>query len=278
MEQEIDIFEEIRSYILGKMTSEEAVAFEERMAKDENLRREYENIREVGHAVTKMHSIEAIRESIEKNAQTEPAVNSNLEEDLEELEKELAILEGKDSPKRVSVWDTIVAWFTPEGTTSEGGTIAFRYTYVSRLVVSLAVAASVAVAVIVPVNHHHLSTLGYKYAPEFLEIQTYRSDSDEMMEEAMTSYNKGDYRDAEAKFEQVIGNLENKIDQLGDSDSDVLSKMTLTAEKDEAEWYCALTYMKNREVRKAKQLLKAIANNANSPYHDEASKILEDVY
>lgn len=278
MEEEIRIFEEVRSYILGEMSPEEAAAFEEKIAKDDKLRREYENIRQVGHAVTKVHSEEAIRAHIEK-MEIPPVVDSpSLDADLQELERELVILDGKEPQKRFSLWDKIRAWFSPDISVSISGgdTLVFNYSYASRLGLSLAVVAAIMIAIIVPINLH-LGSMGYNYAPSFLELQTFRGDNEEPLEEAIDLYNKGEYRDAEVKFEQVINDLDHKIEQLGESDTDILNKMTLTAERQEAEWYCALTYMKNREVRKAKKLLKSVSQT-ESRHADEALRILNEVY
>ena len=256
MEEQI-IFEEIRSYIQGKMTSEEAASFEEKLAKDENLRREYQNIREVGHAVTKVHSIEAIRASIEADEGKVTEPSPSLESDLLNLEKELDLLDATEDKQKKS-----------------SKVVQMNFT---RIAASLAVAASLAFAVIIPVNRYRLGTAGYNYAPSNLEGQQFRGDSDNLVEEAITSYNKGQYRDAETKLEQAIKELDESISQLGDSDTDIMNKLTLSSEKHEAEWYCALSYMKDRKINKAKKLLGSIANSDN-PHSEEALRILENVY
>lgn len=256
MEEQI-IFEEIRSYIQGKMTSEEAAAFEEKLAKDENLRREYQNIREVGHAVTKVHSIEAIRASIkaDEGKVTEPS--PSLESDLLNLEEELDLLDATEDKQKKS-----------------SKVVQMNFT---RIAASLAVAASLAFAVIIPVNRYQLRESGYNYAPSVLKGQLFRGDSDNLVEEAITSYNKGQYRDAETKLEQAIKELDESISQLGDSDTDIMNKLTLSSEKHEAEWYCALSYMKDRKINKAKRLLKRIAKSGGI-HQEEASRILKEVY
>lgn len=256
MEEQI-IFDEIRSYILGEMTTEEAAVFKEKLAKDENLRREYQNIREVGHAVAKYHSIEEIRASIKANAGKETNETSDLEEDLLILQKELNQLDEIERTQKDS-----------------GRVIRMNFT---RIAASLAVAASLAFAVIIPVNRYRLGTSGYNYAPSTLEGQLFRGDSDNLVEEAITSYNKGQYRDAETKLEQAIKELDESLAQLGDSDTDIMNKMTLSSEKHEVEWYCALSYMKDRKINKAKKLLGSIANSDN-PHSEEALRILENVY
>ena len=256
MEEQI-IFDEIRSYILGEMTTEEAAVFKEKLAKDENLRREYQNIREVGHAVAKYHSIEEIRASIKANAGKETNETSDLEEDLRILQKELDQLDEIERTQKDS-----------------GRVIRMNFTSIAAL---LAVAASLAFAVIIPVNRYRLGTAGYNYAPSTLEGQQFRGDSDNLVEEAITSYNKGQYRDAETKLEQAIKELDESISQLGENDTDIINIMAQTSEKYEAEWYCALSYMKDRKINKAKRLLKQIAKS-ESIYADDAKHILKDIY
>ena len=246
------------------MTSEEAAAFEEKLAKDENLRREYQNIREVGHAVTKVHSIEAIRASIkaDEGKVTEPS--PSLESDLLNLEKELVVLDAMEDKQKKS-----------------SKVIQMSFT---RIAASLAVAASLALAVIIPVNHNHLKNAGYNESLRILQsegfmrpMESFRGNDPFTIDlgEVQKVIQEGRHEDALTIIDEELRALNAWMPEL-EKEGSVYSVAELEKVRQELEWYKAVLLLNQKETRSAKKLLKAISRSG-SVYSEEATRILKDI-
>ena len=173
-----------------------------------------------------------------------------------------------------------VLYVVPSGNVSAqssgGNTTIFSLSYASRIAISFAVAASLALAIILPYNHS-AGVSGYNYSPSYIELSIFRGASSDMVEKAINSYNNGDYDQAFSYLEEAKNGIESTLEQLGDDDSDVIAKQGLNNELYQIEWYRALVLMKDKKVKKAKRALRAISES-NSPFANEALDILDNVY
>ena len=217
--------------------------------------------------------------------------NPLLKADLDQVEQELRMMGVPvDEPKRSSFqgireWITrflnvLTQWFVPSGNvsaqSSEGNTVVFSLSYASRMAISFAVAASLAIAIILP-HKASLASSGFTYAPSQLGFETLRGDASVLFEKSVHSYNAGDYDSALSYLEESKKGIEASLSQLGDIDSDIIVKQNLTKELYQVDWYRTLTLMKVKNVKEAKHALRNIAKS-DSPYKEEASKVLRDIY
>ena len=178
------------------------------------------------------------------------------------------------------LFKAIEQWVIPTENSSSkptrGNQASFSLSYVSRMAISFAVAASIALAIVLPYNATRASS-GFNYAPSRLEPQTFRGSSYDILENAVNSYNNNDYGAALSYLEEAQNDLEANISRLGDNDFDIIIKQSLMDELYQVEWYRALTLMKDKKVKEAKRSLRDISES-NSPYANEASLALEQVY
>lgn len=298
MTSEKDIFERIQEYLRDKMSDEDRAAFERDLAADTLLRQQYEDMSLLASSIKKAN-IEAeadlrilLEETEAQIARAPMRLNDpTLEAELNQVEKELRMMGVPvDEPKRKSIqgikkqisrfFSSLAQWFIPSGNvsdqSSEGNTTVFSLSYASRMAISFAVAASLALAIILPYNANMASS-GYNYAPSRLELKTYRGSSSDMLEKATNSYNNGDYGLAFSYLNEAKNGIESTLAQLGDSDSDIIAKQDLNNQLYQIEWYRALVLMKDKKVKDAKRALRAISDS-NSPFANEALDILDNVY
>ena len=297
MNTEIEQYERIQEFLRGRLSDEDRAAFERDLATDDTLREQYEDLRLLARSINKTNQEVDLRMALEESekqlAESSMAVQDEgaIDEELSRVEHELKMMGvSVEDPEpsvfhilrdRVKkVFSVIRQWFLPTGYLSAGSssenTLTFSLSYASRLALSFAVAASLALAIILPYNAN-LASSGFNYAPSRLELQTYRGSSSDMLEKAINSYNNGDYDSTLSYLEESNKGIEMALSQLGDSDSVFFAKQELLKELFDVDWYSALAYMKSKKVKKAKTILKSISNS-DSPYSSEASRILNDVY
>lgn len=297
MNTEIDKYERIQEYLRGNMSEEDRLAFERDLATDDTLRQQYEDLSLLACSIIKANQEVDLRMAL---AETEQQIaeapdaslnNPALKADLEQVERELKLMGVPvDEPKRSRVqgireWisrflNALTQWFIPSGNvsaqSSEGNTTVFSLSYASRMAISFAVAASLALAIILPYNHS-VGMSGYNYAPSYIELSSFRGSSSDMLQKAINSYNKGDYDQAFSYLEEAKNGIKSTLEQLGDDDSDVIAKQGLNNELYQIEWYRALVLMKEKHVKGAKRALKGISVS-DSPYAKEAAEVLSSVY
>lgn len=290
---EIDQYERIQAYLRDRMSDEERSAFESDLASDYSLRRQYEELALLARSVKKANQASDLKIALQKmenqlvDAPESIMSDKELEDELSEVEKELTEM-GVIKPRvsqvlkdRVKgVFRAIGQWFIPTGNMSlgpaSGNTVTFSLSYASRMAISFAVAASLALTIILPYNAN-MAASGYNYAPSRLELQTYRGSSSNMLEKANNSYNNGDYGLAFSYLNEAKNGIESTLAQLGDSDSDIIAKQDLNNQLYQIEWCRALALMKDKKVKDAKRALRAISVS-NSPFANEAHDILDNVY
>lgn len=297
MNTEIEQYERIQEYLRGRMSDEDRAAFEGDLAADDALRQQYEELSLLARSIKKANQEVDLRMAL---AETEQQIalspdasfnNPAIETELDQIERELRMMDvPAEEPERSSsqgikeqiarFFSVLAHWFIPSGDvsaqSSEGNTVVFSLSYASRMAISFAIAASLTLAIILPYNRS-VGMSGYNYAPSYIELSNYRGSSSEMLENAINSYNNGDYGQAFSYLEESKNSVESTLAQLGDDDSDVIAKQGLNNELYQIEWYRALVLMKNRKVKEAKRALRAISES-NSPFADEALDILDNVY
>lgn len=297
MNTEIDKYERIQEYLRGKMSDEERVAFERDLATDDTLRQQCEDLSLLARSIKKANQEVDIRKALAETEQEiakasdASLINPALETELDQVERELRMMGVTvEEPKRSRVqgireriarfFSTLAKWFIPSGNvsaqSSEGNTVVFSLPYASRMAISFAVAASLALAIILPYIHS-AGMSGFNYAPSYIDLTSYRGDSSDMLEKAINSYNSGDYDQAFSYLEEAKNGIESTLEQLGDDDSDIIAKQGLNNELYQIEWYRALVLMKEKHVKGAKRALKGISVS-DSPYAKEAAEVLASVY
>lgn len=297
MNTEIEQYERIQEYLRGRMSDEDRVAFERDLATDDALRQQYEDLSLLAHSIKKANQEVDLRmalEETERQITEAPDASLNnpaLETELEQAERELRMMGVPvEEPNRSSVkgireriarfFSALVQWFVPSGNasaqSSDGNTIVFSLSYASRMAISFAVAASLTLAIVLPYNHS-VGMSGYYYAPSYIEYPTFRGNSSDMLEKAINSYNNGNYGQAFSYLEEAKNSIESSLSQLDDSDSNIVIIQELTSELYQIEWYRALALMKEKKVLDAKRALRAISES-KSPFANEASKVLENIY
>ena len=294
---EIEQFERIQEYLRGGMSDEDRGVFESDLVVDDSLRKQYEQLSLLARSIKKANQESELRKAI-KETEKRIAGGSAMIQDESELQAELELVEQElrmmgvpvDEPKRSSVqgirewiarfFNALAQWFIPSGNvfaqSSEGNTTVFSLSYASRMAISFAVAASLALAIILPYNHS-VGMSGYNYAPSYVELSSFRGSSSDMLEKAINSYNNGDYDQAFSYLEEAKNSIESTLARLGDDDSDVIAKQGLYDDLYQIEWYRALVLMKDKKVKKAKRALRAISGS-NSPFAKEALDIIDNVY
>lgn len=251
MATEIEQFERIQEYLRNNLSNEERAAFERDLETDNTLLRQYKELTMLSRTVKKANQ------------------EADLRKALAEYEKQLS-----DEPRRSSVaqfFNSFAQWFRPTNNTG-----VFSLSYPSRMAISFAVAASLALAIILPYNAS-IASSGFNYAPSRLELQIYRGGSSDLLEKAVNSYNNEDYNAAVSYLDEAKISVESAISKLGDSDEDAIARLDLTNDLYRIEYYRAYSLMKEKRVREAKRALQAISKSG-SPFAKEALDILHNVY
>jgi len=268
MEENIERFERIRSYIKGEMSIEDRISFERDLLNDNELAKEFEEIEGISKATVKVYEEE------------------QLQHDLKMVEREMAEADklANSLLTKEPFFKKVQQWFTPgsyEATPNpNGSTLSFG----SRMAITFAVAAALALGVFLPVNNHHLAVAGYNEAGQILsngqiQFNTLRGD-DEISDELKSSYSMiqdGKYQDALTSLTEVEEAIDQQISELSGDDSAIMRISELNRMKQDAEWYRAVILMHEKKVGQAKKLLKLIAKS-DSVYSEKASRILKEVY
>ena len=251
MEENIDRFERIRSYIKGEMSIEERVSFERDLLNDKELAKEFEEVEQISKATVKVYKEE------------------QLQHDLEMVEREMAEADKlvKSLQPTEPFFQRVKQWLTP-----------------AKTVISFSVAAALALGVFLPINNHNLAVSGYEEAGKILasgsiQMNTLRGD-DEISDKLKSSYSMiqdGKCQEALASLKEVEEAIDQQISALSNDDSAIMRISELNKIKQDAEWYRAVIHMREKKVGQAKRSLKQIANS-DSQYASEASRILNDVY
>lgn len=110
------------------------------------------------------------------------------------------------------------------------------------------------------------------------------TESKELLKKGKKYYNEKDYALAKQYFNQYLSVNPNDIDvQLAKGSSEFKLGQTNAAiqtfkemkDSNDALWYLALAYLKNKEAEKAKPLLKSLSNKDDKKYTKEAKEILK---
>lgn len=288
MEKDILQFERIRSYIQDRMSVEERTSFERDLLSDKNLSAEYEFLKGVSQAVVKINSEEELRALLakaEEEHKANPAIvdEEKLQRELEKVERDLAMLDKAE--EKPSFINRVKAWFIPgpnDGSSTEPVPV-IRLPYSSRLAISLAVAAGLALAIILPYNAN-LAKSGYTEATSLLEagnwqINSLRGDDEmtDLIKDCYEMIQAGKYDDALKSIDNAEATLEEMISSLSGDDSAISRLAELNRIKQEIEWDKVLLLMKEKKVGKAKKLLKVISSS-DGVHSREAQRILSEVY
>ncbi len=251
MEENIERFERIRSYIKGEMSIEDRISFERDLLNDNELAKEFQEIEGVSKA-----TVMAYKEK-------------QLQEDLEMVEREMAGADklAKSLHTSEPIFQRVKQWLTP-----------------AKTVISFAVAAALALGVFLPINNHNLAVSGYEEAGKILasgsiQMNTLRGD-DEISDKLKSSYSMiqdGKCQEALASLKEVEEAIDQQISALSNDDSAIMRISELNKIKQDAEWYRAILLMHEKEVGKAKKHLKQIASS-ESTHSEEALRILKEVY
>lgn len=282
MNTEMNRYERIEAYIRNRMTDEERSVFEKELTSDEALRKEYEGSTLLARAIRKANQEADLRISLEEAERSLDGTEideSALESELAQVERELMEIhqDKRDSQtKPVQAQKAPAQWFiriTSKTNMGESRTPVATSSRVRRFAVAFAACATLALVIILPYNALK-ATAGYNYAPNELVQETFRGDS---LSDAIDAYNAGDYDAALASLDAAKERTEAILSRLGDSDTDLMVKAGQQAKLYDIDWYRALTLMKCKQVKEAKQTLRTIAES-DSPHADEAAEILENVY
>lgn len=271
MEENIERFERIRSYIKGEMSIEERASFERELLNDKELAKECEEIEGISKATIKVQKEE------------------QLQRDLEMVEREMAEADAlaKSMRETTPFLKRIQQWFSPGSfdvsASANGETEEVTLSYSTRLVLSFAVAAALALGVFLPVNNH-LASVGYNEAGRLLEsgswqFNTYRGDDDiaDKMDNCSALIQEGRFEETLQLINDTETAIEEHIFSLSGDDSAILKILELENAKQDLEFSKAVIYMREKKVGRAKHILKQIANS-DSIRSEDAKRILKEVY
>ena len=270
------------------MSVEERAFFERDLLSDKNLSAEYEYLKDVSQAVVKINSEEQLRALLtkaEEEHKANPAIvdDEKIQKELEQVERDLAFLDNAEV--KPSFLNKVKAWFandSKDGSSAESAPV-FRLPYSSRLAISLAVAAGLALAVILPYNAN-LASSGYTEATRLLEtgnwqINSLRGDDEitDIMKDYYEMIQAGKYDDALKSIDTAEAAINEMISSLSGDDSAISRLAELERTKQEIEWNKAILLMQDKKVGKAKRLLKVISQS-EGVHSQEAKRILEEVF
>lgn len=275
MNNELNQYERVQNYLCGRMSDEDKAAFERDLAKDDSLRKEYDDLSLLARSIIIANKEADLRMALD-DYESHICTNfrdseDNLDEELAQVERELSMI--NDKGRIIDIRGGVAAASVPAAASMNPGR---HHSYASRIAISFAVAASLLLGIVLPYNAKKASS-GFNYAPSHIELPTFRGGASDKIEAAVKAYNSGKYGEALAYLEEVQNDIESGLGQLGDEDSDVIAIQGLTEELYQVEWYRAIALMKDKKVKKAKRVLRAISGS-NSPYAKEALDILSNVY
>ena len=268
MEENIERFERIRSYIKGEMSIEERISFERDLLADKELAKEFEEIEQISKATVKVYTEEQLQKDLEM-----------VEREMAEADKLAKSLRTKDQ-----FFQKVKRWFTPDSYDVAPNADGTTFTFVPRMAITFAVAAALTLGVFLPVNHHNLAMSGYAEAgeilkPENIQFNTLRGDDEisDKLESSIALIQDGNYKEALALLTEVEETIDEQISSLSGDESAILRVGELNKMKQDAEWYQAVILMREKRVGQAKKLIKHIAES-DSSYSEEAKRIMKEVY
>lgn len=281
MNTEMNRYERIEAYLRNRMTAEDRSVFEKEMASDEVLRKEYEEVSLLARAIRKANQEADLRialEDTERSLTDSITDESELDDEIARVERELELDHDRkgSQTKPVQPQKAPAQWFirmTPKTNMGGSRTTAAPAARVRQFAFAFAVCAVLALAIILPYKALKAAA-GYNYAPIELVQETLRGDS---LSDAIDAYNAGDYDAALVSLDAAKERTEAILSRLGDSDTDLMVRAGQQAKLYDIDWYRALTLMKCKRVKDAKQVLRTIAES-DTPHADEAANILENVY
>lgn len=268
MEENIERFERIRSYIKGEMSIEDRISFERDLLNDNELAKEFEEIEGISKATVKVYEEE------------------QLQHDLEMVEREMAEADklAKSLLTKEPFFQKVKRWFTPDSYDVAPNADGTTFTFVPRMAITFAVAAALTLGVFLPVNHHNLAMSGYAEAgeilkPENIQFNILRGDDEtsDKLESSFTLIQDGKYKEALASLTEVEETIDEQISSLSGDDSAIMRISELNRMKQDAEWYRAVILMHEKKVGQAKKLLKQISKS-DSVYSEKAKQLLKEVY
>lgn len=260
-------YEKIEQYIEGKLEGEALAEFEAKLLTDKDLAEEVALYKDVNMTLTSVYAHEhedaALAETFSQLGRkyfTESATT----------------IQEPDSTK-IKQDNTKVVPLRPaqkEKTTKQWS--GFRWL---RPAIGLAVVALIALLIWQPWQSSLVDTY---YEPYALNIIARNGDK-EALAKAEKAYQSGDYAAALPVFEQYPTNVEvqlakgnaaynlGKLDLAASTFQQIASGNSIYTST--ANWYLALTYLKQEKLAEAKIILQKIPNN--SEYYDKAQKLLK---
>jgi hypothetical protein len=249
------------------MSIEERISFERDLLQDKELAAECEEIEGISKATVKVHKEE------------------QLQKDLEMIEREMAEADklAKSLSSTTPFFKKVQQWFTPDAFEATPNAQGSTMTFASRMVLTCAVAAALALGVFLPVNNH-LASVGYNEAGRLLEsgswqFNTYRGDDDiaDKIDNCSALIQEGRFEETLQLINDTETAIEEHIFSLSGDDSAILKILELENAKQDLEFSKAVIYMREKKVGKAKHILKQIANS-DSIRSEDAKRILKEVY
>ena len=240
-EYQLETEERIDNYIMGRMSSSEAVEFETELKENISLKEKYDAQKHVASAVQRLQ-LKAL---------------------MDEAEAEIAA-----EPERGSVFKRIFGSIE----------IKFEVPAVRRVAYSFAVAASL--ALIAGIGFDIQQTSVYRNSAEGLMTDLSQprggSDIDDLLYDASIKISDGDSDSAIVTLDEAISMIENELKDIDvTTEEGHYDNQMLSMQRDDAEWYKAVALMKDGKHRQAKKQLKAIIAAGNR-HADEAANILDN--
>lgn len=234
--------QKIEKYLRGELNEIEMKAFEKKIQEDKNLYEEVELFKDMLGGLRLRN-------------------NKLLKNKLNEIH-EKAFPENKQAKVRTINWKQI----------------------------AIAFAASVALVITFFYFQNQKSSSDSLYATYYTTYQpdwSTRGDNGQQIDENIKSlYESKNYKALlsslekkgnDAKFFMLKGSSNLELEQYAAARNDFENAANNPLYKSTAQWYIALSYLKEKDIEKCKSILNSFANNSTSDYHNEAKELLEEL-
>lgn len=284
MNTEIDKYERIQEYLLGRMTDDDRVAFERDLASDDSLREQYEDLRLLVRSIKKANQEVDLRIALEESekqlaessmtVQDEAAIN----EELSRVEQELKMMGVSVEDPKPNVFQvlkdrinnafrSVGQWFAMRGpwTVEITGrnTPSIILSRISGVAVRLAVVCSFAVACTMGTLGYNAHSVGMGYQIAYDASKG----ADPITEKVLN----GDYSEAQVELSELVDYKKQQREGLS-PDSDQFQYYS--SEIDEMEFLDAVCDLRRWKYFSAKSKLKAIASREGY-YQSQAKELLD---
>ena len=247
MYDDITIEERIDNYLLGRMSDEEKRLFEADLERNQELKEEYENQKQVAHAVQKV----AMRDFLEKHAEEHQLAKKNA-------------FELSEVFSRFSDW--VKDYF------SSGQRVVWAFATVAAMVVAIVGGVNYSSTVRSLENSGMLA-----YAELAAPIARDGNQVDVLIGKVYEQIGNEDYDGAQATIGEVRALINSSLEEEAISEEECYEHEVLQMKLYDLEWYDAIILMQKGKVLKAKKLLKSIATS-DSPYADSARDELSKIF